>query len=95
MSAKDYKLSVSALAGKVYIAKDSKRTKGAMTDDRVEVTKPEFLVAIMEWTAAQLKGDENVLSVTLEGEVVAEIHLMKKPKSVPKNGKLVENEPNN
>jgi len=83
MSAKDYKLLVSPLSGSVYIAKDSKRNKWTMSDDRAEITRPEFLIAIMEWTAAQLKGDENILSVTLEGEVVAEIHLMKKPKPGP------------
>ena len=71
-TADKFRLLVSGLMGKVWIAKLTK-TPHVMGDDRREVPKAEFINAILQWTIPQLKKGSDTLSITLEGKVIAEI----------------------
>lgn len=70
--AEKYRLVVSGLMGKVWIAKISK-TPHVMTTDRREVPRSEFIDTLLQWTYAQLDKDSDTLSITVDDKVVAEI----------------------
>jgi hypothetical protein len=70
MAAKNYKLMVSGLGGKVFIGKTTK-TPHVMLSDRVVVPEEEFINAVLAWAIAKIKkgkkGD-NVLVITGEND---------------------------
>jgi hypothetical protein len=77
MAAKDYELAVTGLTNSIWICKPSKKQKGLMTDDRVKVDESHFIGIMLEWVNGKIKKTENTLSITVDGEVVAEIKLFK------------------
>ena len=77
MSAKNYKLCVSALTGTVYISKVSKRNPNEMTDDRVEVPASDFIRSIVEWVDSREK-ENGFLIITAGGKPVLRIEQLKK-----------------
>lgn len=77
MAAKDYTLAVTGLTNSVWICKPSKKSPGVMTDDRVKVDKSHFIGIILEWANGEIEEPEDTLSITVEGEVVAEIKLFR------------------
>lgn len=76
MAAKDYELAVTGLTNTVWICKPSKK-KGLMTDDRVKVDKSHFLGIVLEWVNGEIDEDKETLSITVDGEVVAEIKIFR------------------
>jgi hypothetical protein len=75
MSAKDYKLCVSALSGKVFISKISKRHLNLMTSDRQAVEHNEFIGLLIEWLKIHLGDDQDTLFIEDDGKIIAELHL--------------------
>lgn len=67
MAAKNYKLMVSGLGGKVYIGKTTK-TPHVMSSDRVEVPEDEFINAVLVWAQAKIKKGYNTLDITGEND---------------------------
>lgn len=60
MAAKDYQICVALFDA--YIAKESKKNPGQMTDDRRKITENEILMLIDWYMDMKLKGEENTLS---------------------------------
>lgn len=77
MAAKDYELAVTGLTNTVWICKPSKRQKGLMTDDRVKVDESHFIGIVLEWANGKIDKKKDTLSITVDGEVVAEIKLFR------------------
>lgn len=83
MSAEHYKLRVSTLTGKVYIAKA--KSKGSATHDKSEVSKAEFLAAIIHWAFNEMdedkdcgvtvfdENDKEVMAITLSDDLIKEM----------------------
>lgn len=71
-STEKFRLVVSGLMGRVWIAKLTK-TPNLMSQDRREVPKSEFIDAILQWTYPQLSKKCDTLSITIDDKVVAEI----------------------
>lgn len=67
MAAKNYKLMVSGLGGKVFIGKPTK-TPHVMSSDRVVVPEEEFINAVLVWAIAKIKKGDNVLAITGEND---------------------------
>lgn len=65
MAAKNYKLMVSALGGKVYIGKTT-NTPHVMSSDRVVVPEEEFINAVLQYVVAKLKKGDSELEITTE-----------------------------
>ena len=78
MAAKDYKLCVSGIMGTVYIYKVSKTNPHLMLNDRRQVLDNEIIPVILHWANAQLKPEEDTLSITAGDKVVAEIKFLDK-----------------
>lgn len=77
MAAKDYELAVTGLTNTVWICKPSKRQKGLMTEDRVKVDKSHFIGILLEWVNGEIDKKQDTLSITVDGEVVAEIKIFR------------------
>ena len=71
-AAENFRLVVSGLMSRVWIAKLTK-TPHVMSQTRREVPKQEFIDAILQWTYPQLKKGSDTLNITLDGKVIAEI----------------------
>lgn len=73
----DYRLLVSGLMGRVWIAKPTKKPH-VMSSQRREVPKSEFIDAILHWTHAQLEEGEDTLYITVDDKVICEITIKDK-----------------
>lgn len=78
MGAKDYNLCVSGLSGRVFISKVSKKNKHQMLDDRIEISKHDFVTALLGWTKHQLDENEDTVYITADDKVIAEIKIIEK-----------------
>ena len=76
MAAKDYKICCSF--ANAYIAKESKKNPGIMTDDRRIIPEHEILQLIHWWLLDKLRGKtSNTQVITLGGEPLIEVKLLK------------------
>jgi hypothetical protein len=76
-AAEKYHLVVSGLMGTVFIAKLTKEAH-IMSLDRRKVPPSEFIDAVLQYTLAQLTGKSDTMSITLDGNVVAEVKIVDK-----------------
>lgn len=77
MAAKDYTLAVTGLTNTVWICKPSKRDKNCMTDDRIKVDESHFIGIILEWLNNKIEDNTDTLSITTDGDVVAEFKIFR------------------
>ena len=73
MAAKDYKICFGWRGA--YLAKQSKKTPGLMLEDRREISEVE-IIRLIHWWASN-KAENNVQQITVGGEPVVEVKLLK------------------